>query len=180
MDFLRNLFNRKSEDTALSRVKKMTTRKLPVPDVGGGYYIRFFATKEQGAWKMDYETNCDFNTEGKGKSLQAFRDAQTAHKSRSDGNLYVETVMLVLADLEEAHMRYANGKNALEQNKKQMLDHYVTVFDKMPEGMQETIGMRWKEYKDSEPKPDILPMKYTSIPASAKRLLPGKHPDSKH
>ncbi|TVQ83433.1 MAG: hypothetical protein EA357_05815 [Micavibrio sp.] len=180
MEFLRKLFNRSSENTELSRVRNMTTRKLPVPDVGGGYYIRFFATKDAGRWKMDYETNCDFSTEGKMKSLEAFRDAQTAHKSRSDGNLYVETAMLILADLEEAHLRYANGKCEIEQDKKQMRNHYVAIFDKMPEGMQESIGMRWKEYQDQEPKPDILPQKYTSVPATAKRLLPGKRPDSKH
>lgn len=181
MDWFRNLFNKKSENTALSRVKKMTTRKLQVPDVGGGYYIRFFAEKSKGAWRIDYETNCDFDTEGKRKSLDAFRQAQTSHKSHSDGNLYVETVMMILADLEEAHVKYMRNSKGLEQDPKQMKDHYIAVYEKMPEGMQESIGIRWQEYKKTSPAPDILPVKQTTVtPAEIKRALPGKRPGSSH
>jgi len=179
MDWLRNLFNKKSKDTELSRVKKMTTRKLVLPDVGGGYYIRFHAEKKKGSWRVNYETNCDFDTEGKKKSLNAFREAQTAHKSKNDGHLYVETVMMILADLEEAHLAYTQGSKPIEQDQKQMLDHYAVVFEKMPEGMQESINDRWGEY--SSEKPDILPKKEArALGTDIKRALPGKRPGTSH
>ena len=178
MSFLRKIFGLSSNKTPLNDVDRICTSKLPIPEVGGEYYIRFYAKKLAGRWCLDYETNCEFMTKGKEKSLKAFEKAKETHlEDNKKSTSYLETAVLLLADLENAHLQYCAGNSPIEQDKKTKKYHYIYVLDKMPTEMQNEISCRWSEYQQDCEDGGILPKDDTKASAP-RRALPGSKRDS--
>lgn len=179
MSFLRKIFGLSSKETPLNSVKKIMTSKLPIPDVGGEYYIRFIAKKTGSTWTFDYETNCDFKCSGKTKSIDAFKTAKKNHSENGELGNCLETVVLMMADLENAHLRYSTASSAspIKQDNKTKKYHYINVLDKMPDEMQDTVSRRWDEYLEKFGANNILPPQNADT-SKPKRSLPARRPNS--
>ncbi len=173
MKFLRKIFGLVASKTPLNNVKRVTTSKLPIPDVGGEYYIRFTAKKMGSKWNFDYETNCKFKCFGKTKSMEAFEKAKENHLKGDEDNICLETVIIFMADLENAHLRYSDDTSTIEQDKKTKKHHYIHVLDKMPDALQDIISKRWNEYVDEFGMDSILKPKQKET-TKPKRALPAK------
>ena len=153
---IQSMFNTTAK--SLNDLGKMTTHKLPIPDIGGNeFYMQITAICDaDGFWSMDYKTNCNINTNGLRKSIDAFHNAQdkTMGHFGLNGKQYFDfdATYIILREMEEAHMAYHPSRQKLKHEKNPT--HFSQAEKLVPTEMMQTLEKNYQETRNAS---DILP-----------------------
>jgi hypothetical protein len=136
-------------------VGKMTTHELPIPNVGGDrYYVQFTVECHgDGSWTLEDHTNCTLNTTGLKeirKTLVNIHE-KIPHLYKNNGDIHydIESIFVILQELEDAFINYNPKNKALIENKEIHNTHFSHVLKILPEEMQENIILRIERSKNS-------------------------------
>lgn len=169
---LQSMFNTKAK--SLNDLGKMSTHKLPIPDIGGNeFYMQFTATCDgDGFWSIDYKTNCKVNTSGLRKSIEAFHNAQekTMGHFGANGKQYFDfdSAYIILREMEEAHMAYHPSRKRVKHADN--ATHFSHAEKLVPNEMMESLE---KTYQATRNASDILPKPaHGNIPTAASKNTP--------
>lgn len=153
---IQSMFNTTAK--SLNDLGKMTTHKLPIPDIGGNeFYIQLTATCDlDGFWTIGYKTNCKVNTNGMRKSIEAFHNAQdkTMGHFGENGKQYFDfdSAYIILREIEEAHMAYHPSRKRVKHGDNPT--HFSHAEKLIPTEMRDALE---KQYQKTRNESDILP-----------------------
>jgi hypothetical protein len=134
-----NIFNKTAD--SFDRVRFMTTRRLPIPDLEGtGKYVEFQAKRDkQGFWTITNKHNVTSVTFGFQTVSRAFNAACIKHAGRAPGRgetflMNFDTAFLIMKDMEEALLKYNTTPAGAEP-----ANHYMAAYRLLPQQFREGL-----------------------------------------
>lgn len=126
---------------SFDQVTRMTTRKLPIPDLETtNKFVRFTAKRtKEGYWEITSDTNMKSVTAGFQLVQEGFQNAVEKHLGQKLTKGYTQpynfdTAFLILRDMEESLLKRAGSEAKNEPD-----GHYMAAYRLLPRKYQEGI-----------------------------------------
>ena len=126
---------------SFDQVEEMTTRKLPIPDLGDpNKFVQFIAKRtKEGYWTINYKNNVKSITAGFQTIKDAYPVAVKKHSGAAPSSTLTQTynfdtAFLILRDMEETLLKHSGAVLDTEPDR-----HYMAAYRLLPRQFQESL-----------------------------------------